>query len=57
MSARSSLDGDAEGGYMGITRDLTATKRRIKRMLRCRDLKIVFVPCVYDFVKGWSEWA
>lgn len=36
------LQGEVKGRYMNQTRDLTATKRRLKRMLRCRKLNIVY---------------
>lgn len=36
-----SLQGEVEGKYYGHTDDLTTTKRKLKRLLRCRNLKII----------------
>jgi len=35
------LKGRVDGEYHNTTKDLTATKRKLKRLLRCRTLKII----------------
>lgn len=36
------LQGQVEGKYHNTTQNLTATKRKLKRILRCRNLEIVY---------------
>jgi hypothetical protein len=37
------LQGNVAGVFINFTYDLPATKRKMKRLLRCRDLNVIFV--------------
>ena len=43
------LQGNVQGHYMQSTFDLKSTIKRLKRMLRCRNLKIVKRDCYYGY--------
>ena len=44
------LQGEVDGEYFNYTRDLPATKKRLKRMLRCRNLKVVHMTkTMYEY--------
>lgn len=44
----SELQGDVEGQYMNSSTDMTSVFRRIKRMLRVKELNVVWHSCSYD---------
>lgn len=47
------LMGRVGGVYINNTYDLKSTKRRLKRMLRCRKLNVVYHDCsLLDFIKN-----
>jgi hypothetical protein len=45
------LKGNVNGIYINYTYDVSSVKRRMKRLLRCRNLNIVFVDNLSEFVK------
>lgn len=47
-----SLKGKVEGIYMNWTKDLSTTKRKLKRLLRAKRVNIVYHQCTYW---GWKE--
>jgi hypothetical protein len=42
-----SMQGHVNGVYLNDTKSIRQTKKRLKRMLRCRDLKTLYHNCSY----------
>lgn len=49
------LQGEVDGVYINWTNDISAMKRKMKRLLRCKKLNIVFVNNLYDDVLSKLE--
>lgn len=46
------LQGSVNGAYINWTHDLSSVKRKMKRLLRCKKLNIVYVDDLSAFLKG-----
>lgn len=49
-----SILGEVDGLYFNQTFDLACTKRKLKRMLRCKNLNIVYVDSDEDYGSFWN---
>lgn len=51
VTNNTNLEGNVNGIYTNYTYDLSSVKRRMKRLLRCKKLNVVFVDDLREFTK------
>jgi len=50
------LNGEVNGLYMETSTDISRLKRRLKRMLKCKKLNIIYINSDYSsWVKGFQS--